>query len=124
MQGIAWLRADRGQSSVELIAAVPLVVAVAAAGFTAVAAHTAAEQAGEAAAAGAVALLQGRPAAVAARSALPAGARSRAHVRVDGRAVTVTVRPRLPIPRLADEFTATVRTHAGPAPTDAASTPA
>lgn len=124
MPSIDRIRRECGQSSVELVAAVPLVIAIAAAGFTAVAAQTAAEQAGEAAAAGAIALLQDRPAAAAAREALPERARRRARVRVDGRVISVTVRPRVPIPGLADELAATVRSHAGPRPTDIARAPA
>jgi hypothetical protein len=107
----------RGQASVELIAFLPLVIVIALAAFTAIAAHAADEQAGEAAEAAALMLLQGggEPRA-AAREALPERARARATVVVAGHRVRVRVRPRvvLPIQGLADRLAGEARAAAGP----------
>jgi len=87
-------RAERGQATVELTALLPLLAVVALSAYTVLAARTAHEQAGAAAEAGAVAVLQDRDARTAARDALPTGAHARVAVR--GGRVSVTVRPRLP----------------------------
>jgi uncharacterized protein (UPF0333 family) len=109
---------SRGQASVELLGLLPLVGLIALVAMTFIASHTAGEQAGEAAEAGALVLLQGGaddPAA-AARDALDAGARKRATITVSGRTVRVRVKPALalPIPGLADDLAATSQAHAGP----------
>src|SRR5215212_5503279 len=78
-----------GQATVEFVASLPLVLLAALAGAAVIAAHAAGEQAGQAAEAGAVAVLQGRDARAAARRALPAGARAHAAIDVRGRRVTV-----------------------------------
>ena len=88
---------ERGQATVELAALLPLVVVIALAGYALLAGLAAGEQAGVAAEAGAIALLQDRDATAAARDALPARARRTASVRVEGRRVTVAVRPRVPL---------------------------
>ena len=75
-----------GQAAVELVALLPLVVAVALAILQALAAGVAVELAGHAAHSGAVALAEGRDGAAAARAALPGWARSRMRVEVAGRA--------------------------------------
>ncbi len=106
-------RAD-GQASVELVGLLPLVVAVALAAWSAIAAHAAGEQAGAAAEAGAVALLQEADARAAARAALPDGVRAR--VRVTGRQVRVRVEPDLPLPGVAGLLAADASAHAGPEP--------
>ena len=74
------------------------------------------EQAGTAAQAAAMAVLQGDDPEDAAREALPGWARSRVDVRVRGRRVDVRLRPPALVPRLADRLTATVRADAGPEP--------
>lgn len=106
-----------GQASVEVVALLPLVAAIALAAVTIVASYVAGEQAGEAAEAAALAILQdtGAPE-EAARNALSPSARSRATIRVTGRRVHVRVRPRipLPIPALAEQLAGDVRTDAGP----------
>jgi Flp pilus assembly protein TadG len=89
-------RSARGQASVELVALLPLLLVVALAVFCVVAAHGADEQAGAAAEAAAVALIQGGDPRAAALAALPRHAD--AAVAVDGGAVHVHVRPRLPLP--------------------------
>jgi hypothetical protein len=103
---------ERGQATVELAALLPLVAVIALAAYATLAGRAAAEQAGVAAEAGAIALLQDRDPAGAARAALPGGARST--VRVDGRRVTVAVRPRVPL--VARLLRARATAHAGPEP--------
>ncbi|MDA0141956.1 hypothetical protein [Solirubrobacter deserti] len=108
---------ERGQASIELLGLLPLVLALALAGFTVVASYTASEQAGEAAQAGALALLQGETdPRGAAREALPASTRNRASITVTGRRVRVRVLPRtaLPIPGLAARLAGTAHADAGP----------
>jgi hypothetical protein len=103
-----------GQATVELVALLPLLLITALAAAAVIAAHTAGEQAGQAAEAGAVALLRGDDAHAAARAALPDGARRRAAIAVRGRRVTVTLTPRLPIRALERHLTAHVTADAGP----------
>jgi hypothetical protein len=105
-----------GQATVELVLLLPLLLAAALAGAALLAAHSASEQAGQAAEAGAVALLQGRDPSAAARAALPAGARHRADIVVHDRRVTVTLRPRLPVAALEPSLTAHATAAAGAAP--------
>jgi hypothetical protein len=105
---------ENGQATVELVAFLPLLLAVALAAAALLAGHSAAEHAGQSAQAGAMALLQGGDAREAARQALPDGAR--ASIAVDGRRVTVSVRPRLPIAPVAAAMTAEATADAGPEP--------
>jgi len=107
---------ERGQATVELIALLPLLLVAALAGAALLAAQAADEQAGAAAQAGAMALLQGGDARAAATRALPAAVRSRAVIRVRGRRVTVRVSPRLPIAALTRPLTAHATADAGPEP--------
>jgi len=107
-------RAERGQATVELAALLPLVVVVALAAYCALAGMAATEQAGVAAEAGAIAFLQDREPADAARAALPAKLRRTATVRVGARRVTVRVRPRVPL--VGRLLRARVTAHAGPDP--------
>lgn len=86
---------EHGQSTVELTALLPLIALLALGIHALLAAHAAREQAGTAAEAGAIALLQNRDARAAARSALPGD--SHATVDVGGHRVTVTVRPTVPV---------------------------
>jgi hypothetical protein len=97
---------------VELVALLPLLVAVALGAFAVLAAGRASEFAGHAAEAGAVAILQDRDPAVAARDALPGWSRRRARIRVEGRRVEVTLTP----PFLGNHFAATETADAGPPP--------
>lgn len=105
---------QRGQATVELVGLLPIVLAVSFAVFTVLAAGRAGELAANAAGAGAVALLQDADAAKAARAALPAQTDREVRIVVSGRVVTVTVRPRLPLPGLASALSATRRADAGP----------
>lgn len=87
-------REERGQASVELIALVPLLAAIALAVATLLAGYAAREAADQAAVAAAVAQLQGGDATKAARDASPGWTRAR--VRITGGRATVTVVPRVP----------------------------
>ena len=108
------MSAERGQATVELAALLPLVAVIALAAYALLAGLSAGEQAGVAAEAGAIALLQDRDPAVAARAALPEAARRRAAVTVAGRRVTVAVRSRVPL--VARLLHTRVSAHAGPEP--------
>lgn len=108
---------SRGQATVELVALLPLLLVAGFAGYAVLAAGAAREAARHAAAAGAVALLQERDAPRAARSALPDWARRRALIRISQRAVTVTVRPRTPLPALDERLTARAETRVPADPT-------
>jgi hypothetical protein len=107
------MKGSRGQSSVELIGLVPLLLTVGLAVSTLLSAGAAEQAAGGAAEAGAIALLQGRDAKAAAREALTDWPRRRTSIAVHGRRVTVRVTPRGPLgPRLRAVATA----DAGPTP--------
>ena len=112
---LVWDR-DAGQASVELIALLPIVLIVGVAILTLLAARAASGQAAAAAQAGAMALIQDADARAAASDALPPAARRRATIRVDGRAVTVTVRPETHIGFLAGALSATASANAGAEP--------
>jgi hypothetical protein len=108
---------ERGQASVEVVGLLPLIALIGLIAFTMLAAHTADEQAGEAAEAGALVLLQGGgDPRDAARKALPASARSRATIAVTGKRVHVRVRPALPVPGLADHLAGEAQATAGSTP--------
>lgn len=109
-------RADSGQSSIELIALLPLVLLIGAAIMALLAARSASGEAAAAAQAGAMALIQDADATAAARAALPAPARRRAEIRVRGRRITVTVRPRAQPSFIARTLAATAAADAGPEP--------
>ncbi len=92
---------ERGQASVELVAAVPAILLATliclqllATGYTAAVADGAAE-------AGALALAAGRPADDAATAALPEWARERSAIERAGGKLTVTVRPPSPLAPIA-----------------------
>jgi hypothetical protein len=111
---LAGPHSERGQSTVELVALLPLLVTMMFALLTFVAAGRAHEEAGEAAAAGARALLNDQDPSAAACTALGRGSGCRRGVSVRGRSVTVTVRPRGPFARLNRELSATETAQAGP----------
>jgi hypothetical protein len=110
------LRDAGGQASVELVGLLPLVAAIAAAGWSVVAAQVAGEQAGAAAEAGAAALVRstGTDARAAARAVLPDGTRAR--IAIAGRQVRVHIEPKLPIPGLGGLLAADAEADAGPEP--------
>ncbi len=107
---------EGGQASVELVALLPLAALVALAIGQLLAAGSARELAGNAAEAGAAALLQGSDPAAAARAALPGWSRERTTVSVAGRRVEVHVRPRTLVPLLAERLEASAAADAGPPP--------
>jgi hypothetical protein len=113
---------DAGQAAVELVALLPLLLLAGLAGAAILASQSAGEQAGQAAQAGAMALLQGGDPRTAARQSLPDGVRSRSVITVDGRRVTVRVRPRVPLAALAGPLTAEASASAGPLTAEASAT--
>jgi hypothetical protein len=104
-------RAEAGQATVELVAALPLLVAVALAAFQVLAAGLARELADHAAEAGAVAALQDADAAAAARRAIPGWARSRLTVSVARDTVHVRLRPPALVPGTSSLLTASATAH-------------
>jgi hypothetical protein len=112
----AALADDRGQATLELVALLPLLFAVAVGLFTLLAAAKAREDAAQAAEAGAVALLHDGDPRAAACAALGRPEHCRAGVRIHGRQITVTLRPRGPIHRLDRELQASKTADAGPGP--------
>jgi hypothetical protein len=108
---------SRGQASIEVLGLLPLVALIALVALTMAASHTAAEQAGQAAEAGALVLLQGGDdPRSAAEQALSRATRKRTTITVSGRRVQVRVRPRLalPIPGLGDRLAGEAGADAGP----------
>ena len=110
------LARESGQASVELVALLPLLVAVGLGAFSLLGAGAAAEAAGAAAEAGAIALVQGRDAEAAARAALSGWPPPDTQIRVSGRRVTVRVAPAGPLGPLDDRLAATVTADAGAPP--------
>ena len=106
---------EAGQASVEVVALLPLLVAAGLAVTALLAAGQARELAGHAAAAGAMAMLQGGDPKDAARAAAPSWPASRLRVRVEGRRVRVTARPDAPLGIPASLLEATAVADAGPA---------
>jgi hypothetical protein len=110
----AGVRSACGQASVELVALLPLAALIALAIGQLLAAGAARELAGNAAEAGAAAVLQGGDPVTAARAALPGWSRERATVHVAGRRVDVHVRPRVVVGVLAARLEASASADAGP----------
>jgi hypothetical protein len=104
---------EGGQATVELIALLPLLVTLTLGLLTFLAADRAHEQAAEAAQAGARALLNDRDPQEAACMALGRSPGCHHGVSVSGRAVTVTVRPKGPFPRLNRSLEAVETARAG-----------
>ncbi len=107
---------ESGQATVELVALLPLVFVITVTAAAVLAGHGAQEQAGAAAQAGAMALLQGGDPRAAAQRALPPATRARATITIAGRRVTVRVRPSLPVRAVAAAMTAEASAEAGPEP--------
>ena len=104
----------RGQASVELLGILPLALLIALAIAQFLAAGSARELAGNAAEAGAVALLQGTDPTEAARNALPGWSRDRATIDISGHRVEIHLRPRAVIPLVANHLEAHASADAGP----------
>ena len=107
------MRSARGQSTVELVALLPLLFVVVFAAAQVLLAGAAREFAGHAAEAGAVAMLEGGDPAKAARDAVPGWSRGRLEVRVHGSVVRVAVRPAALVPPLAGALVAHATARAG-----------
>jgi hypothetical protein len=110
------LARESGQASVEMVALLPLLLAAGLGVFSLLGAGAAAEAAGGAAEAGAIALIQERDAEAAARAALRGWPRRDTRIRVEGRRVTVRVTPAGPLPPLDDRLATTVTAAAGAPP--------
>jgi hypothetical protein len=108
------LPAPSGQASVELLGILPLALLIAMAITQLLAAGSARELAGNAAEAGAAAILQGGDPTEAARAALPGWSRERATVHVSDRRVEIRLRPRTVIPLVANHLDARASADAGP----------
>ena len=96
--------AERGQATVELVAALPALVLAALVALQLLAAGYAMTLADGAAEAGALALASGGPAAEAARAALPGWAEDEVSVTVEGGTVSVRLRPPSPIESLSERL--------------------
>lgn len=105
---------ERGQSTVELVAALPALLLAALLVFQLLAAGYSMTLADGAAEAGALALAAGKPAAAAAREAVPGWAEDDVSVSVQGGRVTVHLRPPSPIPALSRRLTITSSAQARP----------
>ncbi|HVP01281.1 MAG TPA: hypothetical protein VMT10_01820 [Solirubrobacteraceae bacterium] len=108
------MRSARGQATLELLAAIPPAMLVLAAVVQLLAAGACRELAGDAAGAGAAALLQDRDPLAAARAALPGWSRAHLSVTVHGRRVRVELRPPALVPGLAGQLRTVSIADAGP----------
>ena len=108
------MRSQRGQSSVAVVALLPLLLLIALVAGQLLAAGRCRELAGHAAAAGAAALLQDEDPERAARQALPGWSRARLQVVVRGRSVRIALSPPGLLPGLADALRTRVQADAGP----------
>jgi hypothetical protein len=106
---------SRGQASVELVAAMPVLLLAALVALQLLATGYAMTLADGAAEAGALALASGSSAARAARGALPGWARDDVAVTVRGGTVTVRVLPPSPLRSVADRLAVTSSAAARPA---------
>jgi hypothetical protein len=102
-----------GQAAVELVALLPLLVAVALGILQALAAGLASELAGHAAQSGAVAIAEGRDGAAAARASLPGWAQSRVRVELQGTRLRVRVTPPSLVPGMGERLTASATADPG-----------
>lgn len=107
--------AERGQATVELVAALPALLLAALVALQLLAAGYAMTLADGAAEAGALALASGGPAADAARDALPGWAEDDVSVRVEGGRVSVRLRPPSPFATVAERLTVSSSAAARPA---------
>jgi pilus assembly protein CpaE len=105
-----------GQAAVEVVALLPLLIAVALGALQALAAGIAIELAGHAAHSGAVALAEGRDAAAAARAAVPGWSHERIAVAVHGTRVEVRLTPPALVPGLGARLAASAAADAGARP--------
>ena len=107
---------ESGQSTLETVTVLPLMIAVALAVGHVLAAGLAHELAGHAAQAGAIAVIRGGDAKASVVASLPEWAEDRVAVRVVDRRVRVRLEPPSVIPGAADLLASTATADAGPAP--------
>jgi Flp pilus assembly protein TadG len=107
--------AERGQATVELVAALPVLLLAAAVALQLLVAGYAMTLADGAAEAGALALASGGSATEAARDAVPGWAKDDVAVSVKGGTVSVRLRPPSPITAIADRLAVTSSAAARPA---------
>jgi hypothetical protein len=107
-------RGEAGQSTVELVAALPALLLASLTALQLLATGYALTLADGAAEAGALALASGGRAEDAARDALPDWAEDDVDVSVEGGRVTVRLRPPSPLPAVADRLTVTSSAAARP----------
>ena len=105
---------EEGQSTVELVAALPALLIAGVLALQLLATGYALTLADGAAEAGALALATGRPAMGAARDALPGWAKDDVDVSVRGGRVTVRLRPPSPFPAVAERLAVTSSAAARP----------
>lgn len=105
---------EEGQSTVELVAALPALLLAGLLALQLLATGYALTLADGAAEAGALALATGGPAKEAAREALPRWAEDDIDVSIEGGRVTVRLRPPSPLPALADRLAVTSSAAARP----------
>jgi hypothetical protein len=105
---------EQGQSTVEMVAALPALLLVGLLTLQLLATGYALTLADGAAEAGALALAVGRPAGAAARDAVPGWAEDDVDVSVEGGRVTVRLRPPSPLAMLADRLAVTSSAAARP----------
>ena len=106
---------ERGQATVELVAALPVLLLAALVALQLLAAGYAMTLADGAAEAGALALASGGSAAGAAREALPGWARDDVSIAVSGGTVSVRLRPPSPVPGLSKRLAISSSASARPA---------
>ena len=106
---------ERGQATVEMLAAIPLLLLAGAIALQLLLAGYALTLADGAAEAGALALAAGRPARSAAEDSLPSWAEDRAEVAVRGGEVTVRLAPPSLLAAVADRLAVTSESFARPA---------
>ena len=99
--------AEGGQASIELLAALPVLIALAFASFQLLAVGYSSVLAGAAAEAGALALASGVDARDGVRESLPGWSRADARVSVSGGTVSVQLRPLSPIAAVSRKFEVT-----------------
>ena len=110
-----WRSRQRGQATVELLAAIPLLLIAGAVALQLLLAGYALILADGAAEAGALALAAGRPAKDVAEESLPAWAAARAEVAVKGGEVTVRLAPPSLLTAVGDRLAVTSNSYARPA---------
>lgn len=103
---------ERGQATVELLAAIPLLLLAGSVALQLLVVGYALTLADGAAEAGALALAAGRPAKSAARESLPGWAADSVEIEVRGGEVSVRLRPPSPLPAIAERLSVAAHAYA------------